>query len=79
VLVGWNFKGIRSTGSKVERARPLSSAAEVGNVKLVRGPWVSAFLDEAEAFPEGGHDDQIDSVSGALAELVVRRPQWRPL
>jgi predicted phage terminase large subunit-like protein len=68
VLVGFDFDGNRNTGSKIERARPLSSAAEAGNVRLVWGRWNSAFLDEAEAFPEG-HDDQIDCVSGAQSLL----------
>ena len=67
VLVGYTFRGVRSTGSKAERARPVSSAAEAGNIKLINGPWVGAFLDEMEAFPEGGHDDQVDAVSGAFA------------
>lgn len=70
VLVGFNFLGIRSTGSKVVRAQPFSAAAYARNVKLVRGPWIGAFLDEAEGFPEGGHDDMIDAVSGAMADLT---------
>ena len=41
-------------------------------MKLVRGPWINDFLDEAEAFPGGSHDDQVDSASGAF-EMLVRR------
>jgi predicted phage terminase large subunit-like protein len=70
VLMGYDFRGIPSTGKKEVRANPLASQAEAGNVKLVRGPWIGAFLDEAEIFPLGGHDDQIDAASGALADLV---------
>ena len=72
VLRGYNFRGIRSTGSKVERAGPVSSAAEAGNVKLVRGPWIGDYLDELEAFPEGSHDDQVDATSGCLTQLMQR-------
>ena len=73
MLVGLNFRGIPSTGSKVERARPLSAAADAGNVKLVNGPWIGAFLDEADAFPtKGAHDDQIDAVSGAMGMMRER-------
>jgi len=72
VLVGYNFRSLRSTGDKVTRAGPLSSCAERGNVVLVRGAYVNAFLDEAEVFPEGDHDDQIDSTSGALSVLSSR-------
>lgn len=70
VLVGYAFRGIRSTGKKVERARILASAAEQGHVKLIRGPWIGDYLDEAGAFPHGSHDDQIDAVSGAMISLA---------
>jgi predicted phage terminase large subunit-like protein len=66
VLPGFTVRGNRATGSKVSRAAPVSSAAEAGNVFLVRGPWVGDFLDEAEAFPGGPHDDRVDAVSGAF-------------
>lgn len=69
-LAGYTFYGERPTGDKETRANPLSSQAEGGNVKLVRGPWVTAFLDEAEAFPSGSHDDQVDAASGAFAILT---------
>lgn len=71
VLVGFDFRGVRSSGSKMEQARILASAAEAGNVKLVRGPWVGAFLDECDGFGSGGtHDDQVNAVYLAMAELT---------
>ena len=74
VLEGFDFRGRKSTGEKAERAKPVSSQAEAGNIKLVRGPWISAFLDELTAFPtEGVHDDQVDALSGAMAELWSER------
>ena len=69
VLMGWDFAGVRSTGAKEVRANPLASQAQAGNVKLVRGAWINNFLDEAELFPHGAHDDQVDAASGALGEL----------
>ena len=69
VLADYTVRGQRATGSKVERAGPVSSQAEVGNVRLLRGPWIGAFLDEVEAFPLGGHDDQMDGLSGAFMRL----------
>lgn len=69
VLVGRDVAGIRSTGDKVTRAKPLAAAAEAGNVALVEGAWNEDFLNEIEAFPIAGHDDQVDAVSGAMAEL----------
>ena len=70
VLMGWDFKGVSSTGSKEVRANPVASQAEAGNIKLVRGPWNAIFLDETELFPAGSHDDQVDALSGALADMV---------
>lgn len=70
VLLGYEFYADKVTGSKAERAGPVSSAARAGNVRLVRGEWISAFLDEADAFPHGEHDDQIDALSGAFTWLI---------
>jgi predicted phage terminase large subunit-like protein len=80
VLDGFTVRGNRVTGSKVERASPVSSQAEAGNVKIVQGPWVGVFLDEVEAFnPDGthSHDDQIDALSGAFMKLrgMIPPPQ----
>lgn len=70
VLATFEVRGLRSTGSKEERARPLSAKAEAGLVKLVRGAWIPAFLDEIEMFPSDGvHDDQVDALSGAFIQL----------
>jgi predicted phage terminase large subunit-like protein len=70
VLLGFNAKGIRSTGSKTQRAGPVASMAEAGNIVLVKGPWNEGFLDELEQFPYGAHDDQVDALSGAFAALT---------
>jgi len=74
LLMGYDFKGIRSTGNKVEYAKPLSAAAEQGNVRLF-GParWHGPFLDEAEGFPFLPHDDQVDSVSKGFAFLTGKK------
>lgn len=69
VLKGYSFYGDKKTSNKVERAQPVSSAAEAGNVKLVKGSWNKDFLDEADPFPNGKHDDTVDGVSGAIAVL----------
>lgn len=70
LLVGFSAKAIRSTGDKVTRADPLASQAEVGNVKLVKGVWNRAFLEEITSFPTGAHDDQVDGASGAFNQVV---------
>jgi predicted phage terminase large subunit-like protein len=80
VLHEFEVRGLRSTGSKEERARPVSAKAEAGLVKLVRGPWINAFLDEVEVFPSEAHDDQVDAMSGAFIQLAgaptVTREQY---
>jgi len=73
LLAGYPFKGERSTGDKMTRALPLAASVEAGLVKLVRGRWVEAFLDELEIFPLGDHDDQVDATSLAFARLVAKR------
>lgn len=71
ILFGWNVRGDKVTGPKVERWRPLSSQAEAGNVHLLRGAWNSWWLEEANASPqEGVHDDGLDAVAGALDKLL---------
>jgi predicted phage terminase large subunit-like protein len=74
VLRGFTFHGVRNTGSKEIRAGPLSSAAEHGNVKLVKAGWNRAFLDELALFPIRGHDDQVDAASGAFSKLNEYAP-----
>jgi len=69
VLLGFTYRAQRSTGSKENRANPFSAAAERKNVFLVEGDWINAFLDEAEVFPEGDHDDQVDVCSRGVVIL----------
>lgn len=70
LLAGWDVRAEPETGSKEVRAGPLSAQAEAGNVRLVRGAWNEAFLDEVTVFPNGAHDDQVDAASGAFASLL---------
>ncbi len=71
LLAGWDVKAVLESGSKEVRATPVEAQAEAGNIKLVNGPWVAAFLDEIAEFPNAKHDDQVDGLSGAFAELVT--------
>jgi len=76
VLAGYAFYPDKVTGSKADRAVPLSSAAQAQNVFLVPGTWnIEGYLDELEAFPEGAHKDRVDASSGAHRMLTKgRRP-----
>jgi len=79
VLPGYDFQGIRSTGDKLTRSRPFSAAVANGNVRVVRGPWLTEWFDEFSAFPEAcDHDDQVDSAVGAFSFLAgLGLPQRR--
>ena len=47
---------------------------EAGQVFLPKdAPWLGDFLDELLAFPNGRHDDQVDSVSQFLNWAGKRR------
>lgn len=70
VLPGFAVWGDRPTGSKEQRAQPLSATSEAGNLILIRGAWIGPFFDEAESFPDVDHDDQVDAMSGALHWLT---------
>jgi predicted phage terminase large subunit-like protein len=61
------------SGEKEVRAGPWSSALQGGQVRLVRGGWNQAFIEEHVAFPKGRYDDQVDMASWGFGKLVGRR------
>jgi len=63
------FCGVES-GSKVDRALPLSAQSEVGNLVMVEGEWNAALLDEMCVFPAGIFKDQVDALSRAYARVL---------
>ena len=70
-LAGYTYTASPESGDKITRAEPLAAQAEVGNVDLVAGPWVEAFLDEMTTFPAGKFKDQVDAASRAFSELTM--------
>ena len=62
-IQGRTLRGIKVTADKLTRALGWLALAAEGRVHLVRGAWNDEFIDEAAAFPQGRHDDQIDAVS----------------
>jgi len=72
LLAGFDVKTPRAVSDKVSRAKGASAQAEGGNIKLVKGAWNEAFLNELEAFPTpGAKDDQVDGLSGAINDLAL--------
>lgn len=68
-------QGIKRDRDKVTRAIDVGPTAEAGCVYLPQNaPWLSDLLAELESFPAGSHDDQIDPLMDAVAELMVPAP-----
>lgn len=60
--------GVKPVGDKRDRMGSVSHKIEAGQVLLPReAPWLADFLTEILAFPNGRHDDQVDSASQALS------------
>jgi predicted phage terminase large subunit-like protein len=72
-LAGYNVHFSPETGSKETRAAPFAAQCEAGNVYLVRGPWLDAWLDEHEGFPAAKLKDRVDATSRAFAALTMRK------
>ncbi len=70
MLSGYPINYEPSTGSKEVRSMPFAAQCEAGNVKVLRGPWNAAYLDELTSFPFGTNDDQVDASSGAFNKLA---------
>jgi predicted phage terminase large subunit-like protein len=59
--------GFKPAGTKVERMAVPSAKIEAGHVYLPNdAPWPDEFLVEVLSFPNGRHDDQVDSLSQFL-------------
>lgn len=73
MLAGFPAYAEHVTGSKETRAEPFRAQCEARNVKLVRGLWNAAYLDELATWPNG-YKDQVDASSGAFNKLAeIRR------
>ena len=73
MLAGYDVRTEPVSGDKMTRARAFASQCNAGNVRLVRGPWNKAFIDELRAFPHGRNDDQVDAAADAFEEVATPR------
>jgi predicted phage terminase large subunit-like protein len=65
--------GIKPEGSKADRMVAQSFKIEAGQVFLpAQAEWLDSFLLELLAFPQGKHDDQVDSISQFLKWATTR-------
>jgi predicted phage terminase large subunit-like protein len=74
LLAGYRVYADRVTGSKEVRVEPFAAQAEAGNVRLLRGRWNGAYLEEVLSFPSGKFSDQVDATSGAFNKLATQEP-----
>ena len=59
--------GVKPDGSKADRMVAQSAKIEAGHVHLpCEADWLDTLLLEMLGFPQGRHDDQVDSVSQFL-------------
>lgn len=71
ILDGYYARPDKPSGSKIQRALPLSAQAEQRNVKMLRGDWNDSTLTEFENFDGSGAcmKDRVDAASGAYKKL----------
>ena len=63
-------------GDKVTRMSTESAKIEAGQVWLPRSaPWLEELRDEILQFPNGRHDDQVDSISQFLNWIQAGREE----
>jgi len=72
MLAGYDSKGVRSVGDKLQRALPFISQAQAKNVDVLIGMWNERYLSELHNYPEVTHDDVWDANSGAFNDLAGR-------
>jgi predicted phage terminase large subunit-like protein len=69
-LYEFTVKHSPEQGNKLTRFGPVSSQAQAGNVKVLRGPWNDRWFRILEAFPDGKTDDDVDSTSRAFLGFI---------
>lgn len=70
--------GIPRNIDKITRCMDIAGMVESGQVLLPRNaPWLSDFLAEASAFPNGVHDDMLDPMFDAVSDMTAISPAER--
>lgn len=73
ILCGYDFEGVKPVVSKIERARPVAAACQVGSVFIIdRCRNQLDFFAQLESFPNGVNDDIIDGFSGSFSYFKPR-------
>lgn len=70
MLAGYSVRSERVSGSKEARADALAAQINAGNVRMIKGEWNKAFIEEMRTFPLGRNDDQVDAAADSFSELT---------
>ncbi len=68
-LAGYMVQITKPSENKEVRARGVAAQCQAGNIKILRSSWNEDFFSELENFPNGAHDDIVDTLSGAFNAL----------
>jgi predicted phage terminase large subunit-like protein len=61
---------VNPKGDKTARGIAVTGTIEAGDVHVSESaPWLPTFLEELAAFPNGAHDDIVDSTTQAILKL----------
>ncbi len=72
---GFSVKGIIPKDDKATRLFSVSHLIEGGSISVPSdAPWLATFQREVTVFPNGNHDDQVDSLSQFLKWLAGSKP-----
>jgi predicted phage terminase large subunit-like protein len=67
---GLPVQAVQRDRDKLSRAHDAAPFVQAGQVLLPEtAAWLSDFLDEAATFPTGAHDDQLDPMFDAVADV----------
>jgi len=78
---GVSVRPLKADKDKVTRAIPYGNHIAMGKVFFPKGaPWIQDWEDEHVKFPNAKHDDQVDTGSYAIEQVLlmpVKNPQYR--
>lgn len=72
-LSEYNIFAMKETKNKETRAAPVSTQAEHGNIKMVKGDWNGSAKKYLGYFPTGRYKDPIDALSGGYNFLTTAK------
>lgn len=78
MLAGFSVVVETVSGDKITRAQPFAAQVNVGNVKMLRGPWNKTLIDELRNFPNAKYDDQVDGLSDGYNYLLDAKKRAKP-